>query len=30
MSATPDRKPRLGPGDIRARKGQAPVVCLTA
>ncbi len=30
MSATPDRKPRLGPGDIRARKGAAPVVCLTA
>ena len=30
MSATPDRQPRLGPGDIRARKGQAPVVCLTA
>lgn len=30
MSATPDRKPRLTPSDIRARKGGAPVVCLTA
>ena len=30
MSATPDRKTRLSAGDIRARKGQAPIVCLTA
>ncbi|MFC3529871.1 3-methyl-2-oxobutanoate hydroxymethyltransferase [Paracoccus mangrovi] len=30
MSATPDRKPRLGAADIRARKGHEPVVCLTA
>lgn len=30
MSATPDRKTRLSPGDIRAMKGAAPVVCLTA
>lgn len=30
MSATPDRKPRLTPADIRARKGGEPVVCLTA
>ena len=30
MSATPEQKPRLGPGDIRARKGQAPIACLTA
>lgn len=30
MSATPDRKPRLTPADIRARKGAEPVVCLTA
>lgn len=30
MSATPDRKPRITPGDIRAKKGHAPVVCLTA
>ncbi|MBT0780878.1 3-methyl-2-oxobutanoate hydroxymethyltransferase [Paracoccus sp. pheM1] len=30
MSATPDRKSQLGPGDIRARKGGEPVVCLTA
>lgn len=30
MSATPDRKPRLSPADIRARKGGEPVVCLTA
>lgn len=30
MSATPDRKGRLTPGDIRARKGAAPIVCLTA
>src|SRR5690606_28050396 len=30
MSATPERKDRLGPGDIRARKGGEPVVCLTA
>lgn len=30
MSATPDRKPRLGAGDIRARKGHEPIVCLTA
>lgn len=30
MSATPDRKPRLTPADIRARKGDKPVVCLTA
>ncbi|MDQ7774883.1 MAG: 3-methyl-2-oxobutanoate hydroxymethyltransferase, partial [Paracoccus aminovorans] len=30
MSATPEHKPRLSPGDIRARKGAAPVVCLTA
>ncbi len=30
MSATPDRQTRLTPGDIRARKGGAPVVCLTA
>lgn len=30
MSATPERKARLSPGDIRARKGIQPVVCLTA
>ncbi|HHW35160.1 MAG TPA: 3-methyl-2-oxobutanoate hydroxymethyltransferase, partial [Paracoccus solventivorans] len=30
MSATPDRKPRLTPVEIRARKGGEPVVCLTA
>lgn len=30
MSATPERKDRLTPGDIRARKGIQPVVCLTA
>ena len=30
MSATPDRKPRITPGDIRGRKGRQPVVCLTA
>jgi 3-methyl-2-oxobutanoate hydroxymethyltransferase len=30
MSATPDRKGRLTPGEIRARKGVRPVVCLTA
>lgn len=30
MSATPDRKPRLGAVDIRARKGHEPIVCLTA
>lgn len=30
MSATPDRKMRLTPDDIRARKGRTPVVCLTA
>ncbi|TWI27934.1 3-methyl-2-oxobutanoate hydroxymethyltransferase [Paracoccus sulfuroxidans] len=30
MSATPDRKPRLSPGEIRARKGAEPVVVLTA
>lgn len=30
MSATPDRKPRLGAADIRTRKGHDPIVCLTA
>ncbi|MCV2448279.1 3-methyl-2-oxobutanoate hydroxymethyltransferase [Paracoccus sp. DMF] len=30
MSATPERKARLSPGDIRAHKGIQPVVCLTA
>jgi 3-methyl-2-oxobutanoate hydroxymethyltransferase len=30
MSATPPSRSRLSPGDIRARKGGAPVVCLTA
>ncbi|MTH65516.1 3-methyl-2-oxobutanoate hydroxymethyltransferase [Paracoccus shanxieyensis] len=30
MSATPERKPRLTPSDIRARKGGVPVACLTA
>ncbi len=30
MSATPDRKARLTPQDIRARKGATPIVCLTA
>lgn len=30
MSATPDRKGRLTPGDIRACKRVQPVVCLTA
>ena len=30
MSATPDRKARLTPQDIRARKGAVPIVCLTA
>ncbi len=30
MSATPERKTRLSPGDIRALKGVRPVVCLTA
>ncbi|MDQ7777743.1 3-methyl-2-oxobutanoate hydroxymethyltransferase [Paracoccus aminovorans] len=30
MSATPERKARLSPGDIRAREGIQPVVCLTA
>lgn len=30
MSATPDPKTRLTPGAIRASKGKAPIVCLTA
>ena len=30
MSATPERRARLTPGDIRARKGGAPIACLTA
>lgn len=30
MSATPDHKGRLNPGDIAAMKGRAPIVCLTA
>ena len=30
MSATPERRTRLTPGDIRARKGGAPIACLTA
>ncbi|MDT1062623.1 3-methyl-2-oxobutanoate hydroxymethyltransferase [Paracoccus sp. CPCC 101403] len=30
MSATPEAKGRLTPGDILARKGGSPVVCLTA
>lgn len=30
MSATPKLQPRLTPSDIRARKGQQPIACLTA
>ncbi|MFG6082740.1 3-methyl-2-oxobutanoate hydroxymethyltransferase [Paracoccus litorisediminis] len=30
MSATPDRQHRMTPSDILARKGQAPIACLTA